>query len=127
MQTLLQLTDNNHNEATPAQRHSANHQLIRILFVFSSNPPPCEAELYKLYLVFPSWHLDSICVRWGTWFIAAGIGPAWWVVPLARHFPPLGKGLPSSLKSVFFFFTEGGSAVLERSAVFVAEKRASVY
>lgn len=61
----------------------------------STGLSPCEAELYKLYWVFRSWHTGSVCIRWGTWFIAAVIGPVWWVISLAQflspHFPPLGR------------------------------------
>lgn len=71
--------------------------------------PPCEAELYKLYWAFPSWHIGSVCIRWGTWFIAAATGPVWWVISLAQnlstHFPQLGKGQKSVLQRGPLFFT----------------------
>lgn len=55
----------------------------------------CDAELYKLYRVFLSWHIGSVWVRCGTWFIAAVIGAARRVISLAQfvspHFLPLGR------------------------------------
>lgn len=109
---LLQFTDNNHNEATPANPHTAatlfnqkavflRHFCAFLFFFFfkavsskkSTGLSPCEAELYKLYRVFRSGHIGSACIRWGTWFIAAVIGPVWWLISLAHflspHFPPL--------------------------------------
>lgn len=136
LRVLLQFADNNHNEATPANLHSAEllfnqkaaylrHTLLVFLgcFFWSSKLqkkhrtfPLWSRIVYKLYWVFRSWHIGSVCIRWGTWFIAAMIGPVWWVISLAQylspHFPQLGKGhqVPCRL-----FYT--GVRFLERSAL----------
>lgn len=124
---------NNHNEATPANLHSAeplfNQKAVFLrhtlffggFFFWSSKLQKKSTRLwsrivYKLYWVFRSWHIGSVCIRWGTWFIAAVIGPVWWVISLAQylspHFPQLGKDhrVPCRL-----FYT--GVRFLERSAL----------